>query len=155
MLKLNAQVTYCQKLHRDRHFEPGFDLGVVVDVLFDHHQQNDTHQWCYQGHRICCWNVHKEVTVGLENHNNNKMLLCWKLNLKVYSHLLLGFYYNKKCIKRDQKQKKASQDWKTKYNSHQFFSVDLWFSLLKTEAWKSHTHCSECCHFDQVVMLST
>ena len=71
---LHSQATYCHKLHRHRHFELGFDLGVVVDVLLHHHQQNDTHQRCYQGHRICCWNVHEEVAVGLKNWKN--YMLC-------------------------------------------------------------------------------
>jgi len=109
---LHSQATYYQKLHRDRHFELGFDLGVVVDVLLHHHQQNDTHQRCYQGHRICFWNVHKEVAVGLKNWKKVYIVQKWKCTLMLMGGGGWGWSLQ---------QQNLIQGTKKHHRSHQFF----------------------------------
>lgn len=58
--------THNNKFCGYRHLQLWFNLWIAVDVFLHDHQKNHTHDGCYECDSICLWQVHEDISVGLE-----------------------------------------------------------------------------------------
>jgi hypothetical protein len=62
----NQQNTHTNEFTRNGHEEVGFDFGVAIDVVFDDHQQHNTHNGGDESHRVGLGEVPKKISVCLQ-----------------------------------------------------------------------------------------